>query len=153
MKDGQGKFTYATGDIYVGNYNRDLRNGLGILTSASGYIYEGDWEHNKKHGQGMLTKANGDVYKGVWIYDMIQGPGKLTLANGVDLWCSCDHLKYISCKYTNGSVYNFDTQCQDNLYSHAATDIYKTYRYPFHYNFALLFIVFLASCWIVKNRN
>ena len=140
--------------MYVGNYNRDLIHGSGKYSSASGNVYEGDWEHNKKHGQGMLTHANGDVYKGVWIYDMIRGPGKLTLANGVVLLCTCDHFKYTSCKYTNGSVYNFDTQCQDKLYSHAATDnIYKTYSYPFQYNFALLLIVFLASCWIVKNRN
>ena len=80
---GEGKSTYANGDTYEGQYQHDKRHGEGKYTYANGTTYEGQWQHGKRHGEGKYTYANGTTYEGQWQHDKRHGEGKLTLANGI----------------------------------------------------------------------
>ena len=61
---GHGTFTFACGDVYVGEFKDDKRNGHGTFTSASGDVYVGEFKDGLFHGHGTFTYASGDVYVG-----------------------------------------------------------------------------------------
>jgi hypothetical protein len=82
QKHGQGTFTWADGDVCKGEWKDDQKHGHGTLTYANGNVYEGGWKDGQKHGHGTLTYANGNVYKGGWKDGQKHGHGTLTYANG-----------------------------------------------------------------------
>ena len=49
----KGKFTWANGDIYEGEFRDHSRNGFGILKYNDGRRYEGEWKNDKKNGKGI----------------------------------------------------------------------------------------------------
>ncbi len=63
---GNGKYTYANGDIYIGQWVDDKRQGFGTLNHANGDCYEGDFFEDECHGVGKLTKPDGSYYEGPW---------------------------------------------------------------------------------------
>jgi len=80
----QGRFIthFASGDVYEGNVENDLRNGHGKYTSSNGNVYEGNWKNNYRNGHGTKTWSNGDVYEGNWKNDYQSGYGKYTWSDG-----------------------------------------------------------------------
>jgi hypothetical protein len=82
LKNGYGKYTWANGDVYVGEYKDALRSGKGKYTWPDGRVYYGDWLADKMHGKGKYTWANGDVYVGEYKDNLKNGKGKYTWANG-----------------------------------------------------------------------
>jgi hypothetical protein len=102
---GQGTYTYANGDKYVGEYRVGKRTGQGTFTSATGekYVgefwdgkshgqgtytwpdgekYVGEFRDGKSHGQGTHTWPDGSKYVGEWRDDKYHGQGTYTFANG-----------------------------------------------------------------------
>ena len=63
-KHGQGKYTFATGDVYEGEWAEGKMHGRGKYSYASGNVYEGEWAEEKKHGKGTFTYASGAVEVG-----------------------------------------------------------------------------------------
>lgn len=55
---GKGKFTYADGKTYEGDYLHNKKNGYGVY-KWEGKVYEGPWVDGKMHGQGWLTNEFG----------------------------------------------------------------------------------------------
>ena len=53
-------------DSYEGEYKNDKQHGQGKMTWASGDIYEGEYKNDKQHGQGKMTWADGTIYEGAW---------------------------------------------------------------------------------------
>jgi hypothetical protein len=53
--NGQGTYTYANGDKYVGEWKDDKKNGKGTYTSANGDKYVGEYMNDKKNGKGTYT--------------------------------------------------------------------------------------------------
>ena len=45
IKQGTFIFHYATGSVFEGNFENDLKNGYGKMTWSSGDVYEGNWEN------------------------------------------------------------------------------------------------------------
>ena len=87
-KHGQGKFSFATGDVYEGEYAKDKKHGKGTYTYAGGDVYEGEYAEGKKHGQGKYTSATGNVYEGEYAKDKKHGKGTYTYAGGeVEVGC------------------------------------------------------------------
>ena len=82
LKHGYGRYNWANGNFYDGEYQNDMRNGKGKLASANGDFYSGEFQYNKIHGYGKLTWANGEIYDGDFKDDKMHGHGKLTMANG-----------------------------------------------------------------------
>ena len=61
MKHGQGTFTFANGDKYVGEYNDDLSHGKGTYTFADGRKEVGEWENDKLNGYAIQYNADGTI--------------------------------------------------------------------------------------------
>ena len=64
--NGDGTYTYANGNKYVGEWKDGKRHGQGTHTWASGDKYVGEFKDDKRHGQGTYTRADGTVKKGKW---------------------------------------------------------------------------------------
>lgn len=54
----------------------------GTYTYASGNVYEGDWVQGKKHGHGTYTTINGDKYEGGYVANKKSGEGKFVSQYG-----------------------------------------------------------------------
>ena len=80
--NGQGTYTWANGDKYVGEYMNSVKHGQGTYTYASGDKYVGEYMNDITHGQGTYTWANGDKYVGENMNGMMHGQGTYTSANG-----------------------------------------------------------------------
>jgi hypothetical protein len=81
LKHGYGKYTWANGDFYDGEYQNDIRNGKGKLTLVNGNVYNGEYKDDMAHGKGKYTWANGNIYDGEFNAGKKHGHGKYTWAN------------------------------------------------------------------------
>jgi hypothetical protein len=70
---GQGTYTNAKGDKYVGEWKDDMPYGQGTYTYASGDKYVGERKDNMMNGQGIFTYADGKIEKGLWKNDEFVG--------------------------------------------------------------------------------
>lgn len=66
--EGYGTTNLNSGDSYVGEMTKGMKNGWGIL-SSSAIKYIGQFINDKKHGLGILIDQNGNKYEGVWSDD------------------------------------------------------------------------------------
>lgn len=85
----QGRYVYANGDEYFGDWKEGSRHGVGKMiwksaTSKSGLsdVYEGDWCSDQIEGFGKYSWSNGDVYEGFWLQNKRNGQGKYITADG-----------------------------------------------------------------------
>lgn len=69
---------------FQGQFVREgsLLSGQGKVTWANGDVYQGELSQNRRHGQGEFTWANGQRYRGTWVNDVPQGKGSLKFASG-----------------------------------------------------------------------
>ncbi|KAL7979222.1 hypothetical protein Chor_015246 [Crotalus horridus] len=91
--------SYKSGNIYEGQWERDLRHGEGRmrwLTSNQEYTgnwvngiqyplrneYVGDFVNGDRHGHGKFFFASGAMYDGEWVLNKKHGKGKLVFKNG-----------------------------------------------------------------------
>jgi hypothetical protein len=82
--NGQGVYTFESGETYDGEWKDNQKNGRGVYTDASGNEYIGEWKNNQKNGQGVYTNANGltTTYDGEWKNNKWNGKGVSTDASG-----------------------------------------------------------------------
>lgn len=73
---GEGKVSYANGDLYEGEVQDNKREGFGTFSSGD-FSYEGDWENDKCSGFGEATFAKGWFYSGNWLDNVFEGHGVL----------------------------------------------------------------------------
>ena len=81
---GKGKYTYANGDVYEGDWEEGYMNSNGKFTYANGDVYEGYWEEGYMHGKSRMAFANGNIYEGDWEKDKMHGKGRMAFADGND---------------------------------------------------------------------
>ena len=75
-----------------GNWSEGRRNGEGKLTFAKGNVYVGQWKNDRLHGKGQLRFSNGDVYIGEFVQGRRQDFGVYKYANGEEFeGSSADH--------------------------------------------------------------
>ncbi|NSL54240.1 MORN repeat-containing protein [Uliginosibacterium aquaticum] len=80
---GKARIVYANGDRYEGACVAGLRQGGGRMQWTNGQSYEGDWAGDQPEGRGVLLFANGDRYSGEVRQGLPQGQGsKLFAATG-----------------------------------------------------------------------
>ncbi len=82
LYDGEGEFTYETGETYRGNFRLGLRHGRGTQIEANGTRYKGEWRGDRRHGRGTRIEANGTRYEGEWENALRHGRGTQIEANG-----------------------------------------------------------------------
>ena len=66
---------YASGDVYVGPWKRDLREGKGTFQYAGGARYEGEYKCGVMDGRGTYRFADGSVYVGEYKAGKREGRG------------------------------------------------------------------------------
>ena len=50
MRHGKGTWTYADGDIYVGDFHKNKMHGNGIYTFVDGEKFSSTWKDGKRFG-------------------------------------------------------------------------------------------------------
>ena len=76
LMHGRGKMVFADGQVYIGCFANNFMHGAGELTDAAGNIFEGHWIEDKKNGLGVEKRADGSVYTGEWKDDVkLDGAG------------------------------------------------------------------------------
>ncbi|XP_060639153.2 alsin isoform X1 [Anolis sagrei] len=76
---GHGTYNYATGEVYEGSFQDNMRHGHGLLrsgklTSTSPSMFIGQWMMDKKTGYGVFDDiTRGEKYMGMWQDDLCQG--------------------------------------------------------------------------------
>lgn len=62
MRQGVGKYTYANGDTYDGEWCHHLRHGQGTyIYKQAGLMYIGGWIKGRRDGTGKIVKIGGEV--------------------------------------------------------------------------------------------
>ncbi|KAM4669547.1 alsin [Amazona ochrocephala] len=86
---GHGVFSYATGEVYEGCFQDNMRHGHGLLrsgklTSSSPSMFIGQWTMDKKSGYGVFDDiTRGEKYMGMWQDDVCQGNGVVVTQFGL----------------------------------------------------------------------
>ena len=58
--NGVGRYTYANGQIYEGNYVNGVKEGKGKLTYPNGLVYDGDFVGGRPRGSAHITSGGKD---------------------------------------------------------------------------------------------
>ncbi|XP_029462134.1 alsin isoform X2 [Rhinatrema bivittatum] len=86
---GQGIYSYASGEVYEGYFQDNMRHGHGLLrsgklTSSSPSMFIGQWVMDKKTGYGVFDDiTRGEKYMGMWLEDLRQGNGVVVTQFGL----------------------------------------------------------------------
>ena len=81
--NGQGKYTYPSGESYFGNWKNGEFHGKGILTSPlDGCIFEGIFKKNKANGHGKVIFDSGEIFDGEFKDGQFTGHGTYTSPDG-----------------------------------------------------------------------
>ncbi|KAL2633430.1 hypothetical protein R1flu_004909 [Riccia fluitans] len=78
MWDGKSKDDSILINSYIGQYKKGLRHGKGAFYYASGALFRGNWQDNMKVGLGVLIYETGKVHFGIFShdhYDPVSQPG------------------------------------------------------------------------------
>lgn len=67
FKDGIGTYTFSTGEVYHGEWEKGEKFGQGRFTWKDGSIYSGKWRSNKLYGHGIYYWPDGDSFEGQWV--------------------------------------------------------------------------------------
>ena len=59
-----GKYTFATGEVYEGEFSNGRFNGTGTYLFSDGASYSGGWMDSKMHGEGCYTDNKGFKFDG-----------------------------------------------------------------------------------------
>ena len=99
MKEGLGKYFWADGKKYFGQFSQDKKEGIGKYIWSDGRVYLGFWKLNKQNGIGRYTNPNENKDKfGIWL------EGKRTQ------WIEEEILSDESCEFYDDyqQIMNFD---------------------------------------------
>jgi len=118
--NGKGALKFYNGDIYEGNFVKELQKGFGKYIFNDGEEYEGNWVKGEREGSGTMKFSNGDLYEGEWKNSKREGKGVLISANGDKYkgsWAQNDLQPLRKAYYANGDVYKGGIQVE-NLQKH-----------------------------------
>ena len=73
--NGKGKYTWADGRYYSGDWVNNKREGSGEFKFSDGSLYKGDWVNNKRDGKGKYITTDGNIYEGYYKDNMRNGDG------------------------------------------------------------------------------
>lgn len=64
--EGNGKYVFPDGTLYVGAFQNNTPSGKGTVYYANRDRYEGYWEGNTPHGKGIMYFSAGNVLGAIW---------------------------------------------------------------------------------------
>lgn len=77
----EGIFIYPNGDLYKGQFYKNLRSGDGLYQFKNGNVFIGKYVEDNRY-YGTLKFVNGDSYAGSWENNLPSGIGTYYYANG-----------------------------------------------------------------------
>ena len=78
-----GKYYFANGDYYIGNFEMGYKSGKGIIYDKKGLVfYKGEFFLDKFHGFGIKFYPNRNYYQGNFKNNLRDGEGSLFYKNG-----------------------------------------------------------------------
>ena len=80
--NGKGKYLWADGSYYTGDWVNNKREGYGEFKSYDGSLYKGNWVDNKRDGKGKYMTTDGDIYEGYYKDNMRNGDGVYSYKTG-----------------------------------------------------------------------
>lgn len=80
--DGYGKYIWANGDEYVGNWKNGEKEGEGTYIFATGSKYTGEFKNGKRYGKGTYIWSDGEKHTGQWMNDKQYGEGSYYRKDG-----------------------------------------------------------------------
>jgi hypothetical protein len=81
---GSGTIRWENGEVFEGNLVRGVRQGNGKYTWPSGQWYSGDWIDDEAAGVGVIQFANKNFYKGGVKSGKPHGKGRMSYSTGED---------------------------------------------------------------------
>ena len=67
VKEGRALYACINRDMYIGEYEDDMRHGWGRYVRAhQSSVFEGQYQRDRRHGPGREVFADGTVLQGVW---------------------------------------------------------------------------------------
>ena len=108
-RHGNGKMTYADGDVYEGEWKNNKKSGNGKMTFKNNSSYDGKWRSDNINGFGVYKYYNGDVYEGLFVDGNRNGEGKMSYENGdkyIGIWKN--NKRHGKGKQTNKDQYVFE---------------------------------------------
>lgn len=66
--DGHGRYQFASGAVYIGDWKEGKMHGFGKMIYADGTNYDGQWENNLMHGQGAFVDTDRIVWQGIFAH-------------------------------------------------------------------------------------
>jgi hypothetical protein len=77
----KGKYIYASGDIYEGDFYKNLRHGFGVYNYKGGQLFRGIYKNDEKE-YGIFRFKNGDQYIGTFVNNKPDGFGIMHFSDG-----------------------------------------------------------------------
>jgi len=108
-KEGSGTFSWSNGDVYDGEWVDGKMSGRGRIVLEKKLTYDGEWRDGKCNGQGHCRYHNGDKFVGQYSDGKRQGFGKLSRSDGnvyEGTWHGTSLDAHGTCEYADGSKYN-----------------------------------------------
>jgi hypothetical protein len=82
MYHGKGRLIMKTGDVYIGEFFEGKADGTGKYCTLEGYLYEGSWVDNLKQGKGLEITADKSTYEGEFDRGVKSGHGVFDSEDG-----------------------------------------------------------------------
>ncbi|MET2986467.1 MORN repeat-containing protein [Aureibaculum conchae] len=107
LRDGEGKYTWANGDVYEGQWMQDKRHGMGTYVWNDGSKYKGNYSHGIRSGYGIYYYTNGTIYEGTWQNNLKHGIANFYYKESVNIGGKYINNEYVSGTGINQDSYNF----------------------------------------------
>lgn len=90
----EGQYYHPSKGWYVGHFKYNKRSGTGIAYFLDGDIYEGNWDKDMMNGKGtyyFLSYNNIEHYEGNWVDNEMSGKGTYIAADGKSITGTWEH--------------------------------------------------------------
>lgn len=101
--DVKGRYYFSSGDWYMGEWKKGIREGQGMYFYANGDRYIGEFKSNKMNGLGTIYYSDGRKYEGEWMNGRASGQGTMYLETG-EKWVGT----FKNNKFVSGVKYKMD---------------------------------------------
>jgi hypothetical protein len=81
-RDGFGTLVHASGDTYVGDFEKGVASGIGYYESENGSLVMGEFANGSPNGAATFLDVNGDSYQGIFKDGKAEGLVLVTKADG-----------------------------------------------------------------------
>lgn len=102
--NGYGTYVWSSGDKYIGEWKKSVREGWGVYIYVGGITYSGNFKNNTREGFGICKWPSGDKYAGEWVNGSRTGKGIYWNSDGSKNCGRFESDKFQTSDYKTGCV-------------------------------------------------